>query len=106
MTKKRSKRRHFTAEQKVSFLRRHFVDKVAISEICQEESIQPSQFLGWQKTFFENGSKAFDKSREPLERSKDKRIETLEEIVRRKEHVISELMDEHVALKKKNSAPW
>ncbi len=35
-------RRNFTIEQKVALLRRHLVDKVAVSDLCDEAKIQPS----------------------------------------------------------------
>ena len=38
----RKPRRNFTTEQKVAILRRHFVDKVAISDLCSEYDLQPS----------------------------------------------------------------
>jgi transposase len=34
--------RHFTAQQKVAILRRHLVDKVPVSEVCEENGLQPS----------------------------------------------------------------
>ena len=42
-TSKRS-RRHFTTEQKVAILKRHMVDKVAVSDLCNELGLQPSVF--------------------------------------------------------------
>ncbi len=40
----RKPRRNFTTEQKVAILRRHFIDKVAISDLCSEYELQPSVF--------------------------------------------------------------
>lgn len=51
-------RRHISPEEKVAILRRHFVDKVPLSDLCDEYRIQPQQFYVWQKTFFENGAAA------------------------------------------------
>lgn len=45
----KSSRRRFTTEQKVSILRRHLVDKVAVSDLCDEYRIQPSLFYPWQR---------------------------------------------------------
>ena len=39
-----SSRRRFTTEQKVAMLRRHLVDKVPVSDLCDEYRIQPSLF--------------------------------------------------------------
>jgi len=34
-----------------------------ISEVCDREEIHPTQFYKWQKTFFENGTAAFENGR-------------------------------------------
>jgi transposase len=43
-------RRHFTAEQKATIVRRHLVDKVPVSDLCDEYKIQPSMLYTWQNT--------------------------------------------------------
>jgi len=91
---------HFTAEEKVRLLRRHLVEKVAVSQLCEEAGISPSQFYGWQQTFFENGTAAFARPGRPKTSSEQVRIEALEAKLERKNEVLSELMEEHVALKK------
>jgi hypothetical protein len=40
-------RRKFTTEQKVAILRRYLVDKVPISDVCDEYKIQPSLLYCW-----------------------------------------------------------
>lgn len=47
-------RRRFTTEQKVSILRRHLVDKVPVSDLCDEYRIQPSLFYVWQRQALEH----------------------------------------------------
>ena len=51
---------HCTAEEKVAILRRHLVDKVAVSELYEELNLRPTVFYRWQKEFFENGGSAPD----------------------------------------------
>jgi transposase-like protein len=93
-------RRRLTAEEKVRVLRRHLVDKVAVSELCEKEGIQPTQFYQWQKQFFANGTAAFERSSPKKERREAERIEALEAKLRKKDEVLGELLEEHVALKK------
>jgi len=38
------KRRHFSPEEKVAILRRHLLDKVPVSDLCDELGLQPNQF--------------------------------------------------------------
>ena len=42
-------RRRFSPEQKALIVRRHVMDKVPISDLCDEYKIQPSIFYVWQK---------------------------------------------------------
>ena len=56
-------RRHFTPPEKVSVLRRHFLEVVPVSQLCDELEISPNLFYLWQREFFENGHLAFAKNR-------------------------------------------
>ena len=96
-------RRHYTPEQKVALLREHLVDKVPVSDICEKNGIAVNLFYLWQKTFFENGQAAFtanDKRRKHDSDAKDQQIAELRAKLQRKHEVLSELMEEHVRLKK------
>src|SRR2546421_11312309 len=96
-------RRHFTPEQKVALLREHFLDKVPISDVCEKHGIGVTLFYSWQKLLFENGQAAFtcnDKRRKADANAKDQQIADLQAKLQRKHEVLSELMEEHVQLKK------
>ena len=96
-------RRHFSPEQKVALLRQHLVEKVPISEVCEKNGIAVNLFYNWQKLFFENGQAAFtvnDQRRKADTDAKDQHIAALEAKLLRKHEVLSELMEEHVQLKK------
>ena len=45
-----------TPEQKAALLRRHHVEKVPVSTICDEEELQPSVFYDWQRELFERAA--------------------------------------------------
>lgn len=95
-------RRHFSGAEKVGILKRHLIDKVAVSDLCDEYDLYPTQFYSWLKEFFENGHVAFDNGRKSkaVENGKDLKIERLEAKLQRKDAVLAELMEEHVLLKK------
>ncbi len=95
-------RRHFSGSEKVAILKRHLIDKVAVSDLCDEYDIYPTQFFAWLKEFFENGHTAFDNGRKSkaVEDAKNQKIERLEAKLQRKDAVLAELMEEHVLLKK------
>lgn len=95
----RKPRRNYSAQEKVAILKRHLVDKVPVSQICEEQQLQPSLFYIWQKQFFENGTAAFESAR-PATDPRDQKIAALEAKLQRKDAVLGELMEEHVKLKK------
>ena len=95
----RKKRHNYTPEEKVAILKRHLVEHVPVSDLCDQYHLQPTVFYHWQKQFFENGAAAFAKDKEP-KRKETQHIEQLEAKLRKKHEVLSELMEEHVKLKK------
>ena len=96
----RKPRKHYTAEEKVAILRRHLLEHEPISKLCEEHGIQPTMFYRWQKDFFENGAAAFQRVGRSNQPAEQERIEFLEKRIQRKDEVLAELMEEHVALKK------
>jgi len=96
----RKKRRNYTAQEKVGILKRHLLDQVPISDLCDEYHLQPTVFYRWQKVFFENGAASFEKASSRQKQAEQKRIQQLEAKLQVKNEVLSELMEEHVRLKK------
>jgi len=97
----KKQRKHYTPEEKVAILRRHLVEGVPISDLCDESGLQPTVFYRWQKEFFENGAAAFQQRGRSDHQPEQERIAYLEKKVQTKDEVLAELMAEHVALKKK-----
>src|ERR1700723_3508454 len=95
-------RRHFAGTEKVAILKRHLIDKVPISDLCDELDIYPKQVYDWLKAFFENGHLAFttDRQTKATENFQQRKIEQLEAKIQRKDSVLAELMEEHTVLKK------
>ena len=93
-------RKNYTPEEKVAILKMHLVEKVPVSDLCDELGLNPTVFYGWQKQFFENGAAAFQKTRSRQVDRRDQKIEKLEAKLVQKNEVLAELMQEHVQLKK------
>lgn len=49
-------RKNYSPEEKVAILRRHLIDNVPVSDLCEELGLNPNVFYNWQKAFFENGA--------------------------------------------------
>jgi transposase len=92
--------KNYTAEEKVRILRRHLIDHVLVSDLCDELGLEPTVFYRRQKEFVEHGTAAFERQADGKEREFQRRIEALQAKVRRKDEVLVELMEEHIALKK------
>lgn len=97
---KRTRRNHTTA-QKIALLKRHHIDKVPVSELCDEAQLQPSVFYGWQRRLFENGAAALEGSkRSGHEQQLQLQVVQLEARLAIKDSVIAEITAEYVQLKK------
>ena len=74
----KKQRKHYTPEEKVAILRRHLLEQVPISELCDKHGLQPTVFYRWQKEFFENGASAFEQKRPNNHSAEQERIAHLE----------------------------
>ena len=97
-------RRHFADHEKVAILKRHLIDKVAVSDLCDELDIYPNQFYDWLKKFFENGHLAFANGRnaKASQDAQQAKIQQLEAKLTRKNEVMAELMEALTEEKKRN----
>ncbi len=96
----RKPRRHFTAEQKVTAVKRHLIEGEAVSAICNELNLHPNQFYEWQKQLFNGAILAFSNENKRKIKSLEKEIVALNARISDKDSVIVELLEEHVKVKK------
>jgi transposase-like protein len=94
------KRKYYTPEEKVLILKKHLIENVPVSDICDQDGLHPTVFYRWQKQLFENGFLAFKNQKDARSSKLEKKVSELEEKLIKKNEVVSELMEEHVALKK------
>ena len=105
----KQKRNHRAPAQKAAIVRRHMIDKVPVSDLCDEYGIQPSVFYSWQRQVVEGLEGFFAEARggkrarlardRELER-KDAKIAALEAKVARKDEIIADISEIHLELKK------
>jgi transposase-like protein len=76
------------------------VDKVPLSDLCDEYGVCPTVFYRWQKMFFENGAAAFERREDGRTRKLENKVSALQAKLSQKDEVIAEIMASHVALKK------
>ena len=84
----KNKHRHHSPDQKMIILKRHLVDKIAVSEVCREYDIQPSVFYKWQQELFSSGEIIFNSKQGSKKKSSyEKKISQLEEKLQKKHEV-------------------
>ena len=101
-------RKRHTPQEKIAILRRHLLEKVPVSDLCDQAGIHPTLFYRWQKELFENGQAAFehsDRQAKAAAQAQADEIQRLNGKLQRKDHVLAELMEEHVRLKKELGEP-
>jgi transposase-like protein len=97
----RKPRKNYTAQEKIALLRRHLVEKVPVSDLCEQHQLQPTLFYRWQQELFENGAAALERRNGRAGPAvEQQKIAFLEAKLQQKNEVLSELMEEHVKLKK------
>jgi transposase len=98
-------RKTLAGPEKLAILKRYLVEKVPISDLCDQHGLQPSQIYYWQAQLFEHGAGIFDRKpgrQASAESAKDRKIAQLQLKLAQKNEVISELMEENVREKKLN----
>src|SRR5262245_7025104 len=96
----RKARKNSTPVEKVALLRRHLIDHVPVSDLCDEHQLAPTLFYLWQKQFFANGPAAFERKNAAAEGHLQRTIAALRDQLQRKNEVVAELMEEPIQLKK------
>jgi transposase len=93
-------RNRLTSQEKVAILRLHLLEHTPVSDLCDKHGIRPTMFYRWQKELFENAATSFERRNGRDGDGKDRKIVLLEQKLQRKHEVLSELMEEHIKLKK------
>jgi transposase len=100
----RKKRKAYTPEEKVAIIRRHLLDGVVISDLCDEHQLNPNVYYRWQKEFFEGGAAAFRKESSQQLSQMKRQLTQAEAQLTRKNEVLAEVMEEYVRCKKNTGA--
>ena len=97
-------RKQYTSEEKVAILRKHLLERVPVSDVCDENRLQPTVFYRWQKQLFEQGAMVFQHTRDREMTRLKREVTRMEEKLAKKNEVLGELMEEYVGLKKELGA--
>jgi transposase len=92
-------KRQFTPEFKAQVvLREHLENQTPVGKICEQYNISPNLFYLWKKELFAGAAAIFAKKKIKTEEEK---INRLEEKLKDKDSLISEIVEDNLRLKKK-----
>ena len=94
------KRKHYSAQEKTAILREHLINKVPVSDLCDQYGLHPTLFYRWQKTVFEGMATLLETKRDSETSRLQRQNEALREKLANKDAVIGQIMEDYVAVKK------
>lgn len=95
----KNQKRQFTAEFKVQILREHLENQIPVGKLCEQYNIQPTLFYLWKKELFTGALETFSKNKSS--KTDEGKINRLEEKLKDKDSLISEIVGDNLRLKKK-----
>ena len=96
-------KKRWKPDEITTILRRVLIGREDISKVCEEAGCCPSQVYRWQKTLLDQGAMVFERSNGSIDKrvkAADAKAAKLEAKLGRKAEVLSELMEEHIRLRK------
>ena len=83
------KRAYYTADERLNILRKRLLEKVPISDLCDQYKLQPTVFYHWQKQFYEHGARIFDRVEKVKDSYQKEKILALKQKLQTKNEVLS-----------------
>ena len=53
----------YAAQEKIAILKRHLLEKLPVSVVCNQYGLDTETFYSWQDELFQNGALVFDKQK-------------------------------------------
>ena len=94
------KRKHLSPQQKVIILREHLENQVPLSQLSERYQVHVNVLYKWKKQLFEEAVGIFSQKQTRESRGQKGRIVLLENRLKDKDQLISELVEENISLKK------
>lgn len=93
-------RNHYSADEKVGIIRKHLLEGMTVSDLCEQNQLHPNLYYCWQKEFFEGGAAAFTPDSNRQVAKLKKQLALVKEQLSRKNEVLAEVTEEYVRCKK------
>ena len=102
------KKKRFTAAEKVMILREYLENNTPISDLCEKYGLQANSIYLWKKNMFESAVDTFSgkhKNRKKSTSPEEVKIKKLENTLRIRETLISEIVSDNIELRKELNGP-
>ena len=95
--RKKSKRRRWTASEKLRIVLSGMDPNVEVSQLCRREGINPTQYYSWRKHLLSGAERVFNENGQKPSRQQER----LESDLARAKDVIAEITSENLESKKR-----
>jgi transposase len=99
-----NKKKFYSPEEKIMILREHLEKNVPISELSEKYGLHPNIVYIWKKQLFEQAPQILSRSKTKSEERKitaqEQRIAELEVLLAKRESLITDLVEDMIAIKK------
>lgn len=95
-----AKHKFISSKDKVLILRELLENKTPINQLAEKYEIHPNDIYNWRKKLFEEADQIFDRKPRDIDKRLENKQKQLEEKLAKKDEVISELVQDNIALKK------
>lgn len=95
-----SEKKRYTSEQKIIILRELLENNTPISQVAEKFKVHVNDIYNWKKKLFENAASIFESKSTGVNSVAEKKIDILEEKLKKKQDAINWLLSENIELKK------
>jgi transposase len=95
-------KKRYTSEEKVMIIREHLEKGTPVSDLSDKYNTHPNAIYKWKKAMFENASDSIANKTKPdkVPAPALRRIQELEDTLRKRDALIAEIVEDNINLKK------
>ncbi len=95
--------KRMSAKEKIFIMRELLENNMQLGELAEKYHLHPNLIYNWKKILFEKGEMIFEDRRERTSAKAEEKLSRLEQKLRDKDSLISEIVEDNIRLKKKLS---
>ena len=95
--------KRMSGKEKIFIMRELLENNMQLGELAEKYHLHPNLIYNWKKILFEKGEMIFEDRRERTSAKAEEKLSRLEQKLRDKDSLISEIVEDNIRLKKKLS---